>query len=47
MNFDYELVFWIVAAIVGLIGFGILWLWAKKDAANYVDWVPEIYGNKK
>jgi hypothetical protein len=34
---DYELIFWVVAAIAGVIGFGILWILAKKDAENYVD----------
>ena len=34
---DYELIFWAVAAIGGWIGFGILWILAKKDSKNYVD----------
>jgi hypothetical protein len=34
---DYELIFWIAAAIASVIGFGILWTLAKKDAENYVD----------
>lgn len=34
---DYELIFWVAAGIVSTIGFGILWLLAKKDAENYVD----------
>lgn len=34
---DYELIFWVVAAIASVIGFGILWILAKKDAENYVD----------
>ena len=34
---DYELIFWVVSAIAGVIGFGILWTLAKKDAENYVD----------
>lgn len=47
MSFDYELVFWIIAGIVGMIAFGVLCFRAKKEAENYVEWVPEIYGNKK
>lgn len=38
---DYELIFWIVACIAGLITFGVLWIMAKKDSANYVDWVAD------
>ena len=32
-----ELTFWIVAAVVAMIAFGVLWHLAKKDAENYVD----------
>lgn len=34
---DAELIFWIIAAVVGLISFGVLWHGAKKDGENYVD----------
>ena len=34
---DYELIFSVATTIAGVIGFGILWLLAKKDAENYVD----------
>lgn len=34
---DYELIFWVVAGIASVIGFGILRFLAKKDAENYVD----------
>lgn len=34
---DAEVIFWVVSCIVGWIGFGILWLVAKRDAVNYVD----------
>lgn len=36
---DYELIFWVAVAIASVIGFGVLWLLAKKDGENYVDWV--------
>lgn len=42
MSFDYELVFWIVTGIASMVAFVALWALAKKEAANYVDWVPEI-----
>lgn len=38
---DYELIFWAAFAIIGWIGFGILWFLAKKDAENYVDWIAD------
>ena len=47
MNFDFELYFWIVAAIAGLVTFGVLWVLAKRDAENYVDWVRENRRYKK
>lgn len=34
---DYELIFWIVTTAASIVGFGALWLLAKKDAENYVD----------
>jgi hypothetical protein len=34
---DAEVIFWAVSCIAGWIGFGILWLMAKRDAVNYVD----------
>lgn len=45
---DYELIWWIVAGIVGVIGFGILWAMAKEESKNYVD--PSKFkdaGNRK
>lgn len=36
---DSELIFWIVATISGLIGFGALWCKAKQDL--YVDWIGD------
>ena len=47
MRFDFELCFWIVATIAGLITFGVLWVLAKRDAENYVDWVRENRIDKK
>ena len=38
---DAELIFWIVSAVVALIGFGVLWHIAKKNAENYVDWIAD------
>ena len=38
---DYELIFWIVAGIAGVIAFGVLWLKAKRESENYVEWVTE------
>ena len=43
---DYELIFWIVFGIASVIGFVLLWSWAKRESSNYVDWIPEIYGKK-
>lgn len=36
---DYELIFWIVAAIAGIIGFGALWHKANREL--YVEWVEK------
>lgn len=36
-----ELTFWIIAAAVAWIGYGILHLLAKRDARNYVEWIAE------
>ena len=47
MSVDYELVFWIVAGIASMIFLGVLWALAKKEAANYVDWVSENHRSKK
>lgn len=47
MSFDFELCFWIVAGIAAVITFGILWLLAKKNSENYVDWIAEESRNKK
>ena len=38
---DAELIFWIVAGIVSLIAFGVLWGLAKKESENYVEWVRD------
>lgn len=38
---DAELIFWIVAAIAGLIAFGVLYIKAKRESANYVEWIAE------
>lgn len=38
---DYELIFWIAAAIAGCIAFGVLWFMANKHSANYVEWIAE------
>ena len=32
-----EMTFWIVAAAVGLVIFGVMWYLAKKEGENYVD----------
>lgn len=34
---DYELIFWGVSAIAGVIGFGVMWFLGKKEDENYVD----------
>ena len=47
MSFDFELYFWIAAGIAGVITFVILWLLAKKNSENYVDWIAEEARNKK
>ena len=38
---DAELIFWIVAAIAGLIAFGVLRFMAKRESENYIDWIKE------
>lgn len=38
---DFELIFWVVAGIAGLISIGVLWALAKKNSMNYVEWVEE------
>lgn len=37
MTMDAELTFWIIAAVVGVVAFGVLWLMAKKTAEGYVE----------
>ena len=34
---DYELIFWVVAGIIGLIGLGVLWVLSKSEEENYVN----------
>ena len=41
MSMDFELIFWIVAAVVGLVAFGVMMALARKEAETYVDWVEE------
>jgi len=41
MSFDFELAFWIITAIAGMITMGVLWLLAKKNAETYLDWAEE------
>lgn len=38
MEFDFELCFWIAAAIAGVIAMGALLLLAKKNSETYLDW---------
>lgn len=38
---DYELIFWIVAGIFGAITAGAMYLKAKRESENYVEWVAE------
>lgn len=38
---DYELIFWIVAAIAGLVAFGVLHLIGKRESRNYIEWIAE------
>ena len=38
---DSELIFWIVATVVGCFAFGVLWHFAKKDSANYIEWIAD------
>lgn len=34
---DYELMFWIVSAIIGVVAFGVMCFLGKKESENYVD----------
>lgn len=45
MSFDAEVCFWIVAAVAGLVVFGLLMARANRDL--YVDWIAEDARNKK
>ena len=38
---DYELIFWLVSAAVGLITFAAMMLRAKREAEGYVDWMED------
>lgn len=38
---DYELIFWICAGIASIIGMAVLWGMAKRESANYIDWMVE------
>lgn len=38
---DYELIFWIVAGIAGAIATVVMYLKAKRESENYVEWVAE------
>lgn len=38
---DIELIFWIAVGIASLISVAILYLLAKKNSENYVDWIAE------
>ena len=34
---DYELIFWVAAAIAATIAFGVMWFLGAKEAEKYVD----------
>lgn len=36
---DRELIFWIVAAILGLVAFGLLRRKARREAVHYLEWM--------
>lgn len=38
---DKELIFWIVAGIASVIGFGLLYLKAKRESENYIEWMVD------
>jgi hypothetical protein len=38
---DYELIFWLVAAAVGVIAFGAMMALAKRESEGYVDWMED------
>jgi hypothetical protein len=38
---DYELIFWVVAGIVGLISLGVMAYLGKKESQHYVEWVAD------
>lgn len=38
---DAELIFWIVAAVMGLTAFCVLRFLAKRESANYVEWIAD------
>lgn len=38
---DYELIFWISAAVISIVAFAVLNLIAERESKNYVEWVAE------
>lgn len=38
---DAELIFWIVAGIIGLIATGVLWFLAKRESENCIEWIAD------
>lgn len=38
---DYELIFWIMAGVASITAAAVLWGKAKREAANYMEWVVE------
>lgn len=38
---DAELIFWIVAGIASVVAFGLLYIKAKRESENYVEWIAD------
>ena len=38
---DKELIFWIVAGIASIVAFGVLYIKAKRESENYVEWIRD------
>ena len=38
---EKELIFWIVAGIASIVAFGVLYIKAKRESENYIEWIAD------
>lgn len=36
---DYELTFWVVVGIASIVALVVLYIMAKRNSANYIEWI--------